>query len=157
QDFINLAKGGIFFINDSSFCAFDYQDIDHFEYNSKNKLIQVEQPTKGEYKLFGEKTFHPFTVQPDTNLYEVYLVVSPSETFVDATPIQNSPIQLLKNTPMAFFNVLIRPLPTDNGSNFKYLAFIENLLFLGVLVFVFIKRRPLNEPEKAWAFYLLLT
>lgn len=157
QDLINLAKGGIFFINDSSFCAFDYQYMDHFEYNSDHKLIRAKKRTPGEYKLFGEKVFHEFTLQPSEDKYAVYLVTPPSETYVDVEPIDHRFSQLLKNTPAALFNVFFRPLPTDGGSNFKYLSFIENLLFLAFLAIVIIQRRTLTGPEKSWFFFLAIS
>jgi len=62
KDLINMGKGGVFFITDSSFCAFRYEKYNNFEMLS-DSLIKVVYPTDGEYKLFGEYVFHPFQIQ----------------------------------------------------------------------------------------------
>lgn len=157
QDLINVAKGGVFFVNDSAFCAFDYEDFDHFNYRAEAKKISVNTRTKGEYKLFGERTFRPFTVEPDSTEYDVYLVMPPSETYVDVTPIQHQPTQLLKNTPLAIFNVILRPLPSDNGKFFKCLLFIENLALLGFLILVLFQQRKLVAGERRWLFFVSIS
>ena len=157
QDLINVAKGGVFFVNDSAFCAFDYDQLDHFDYIEATRKISVNQSTDGEYKLFGEKIFRPFTIDPDTTEYDVYLVMSPSETFVDVEPINHEPIQLVKNTPIALLNVLIRPLPNDNVQHFKYALFAENLIFCGFLILVLFKQRKIKDEERRWVFFTLVS
>jgi hypothetical protein len=157
SDFMNLAQGGIFFITDSSFCSFDYSTLSNFDYQREEKLISVNKTTKGEYKPFGEREFYPFSIPSSAKKYEVYLLVPPSETYISTTKINGSLLQLIKNTPAALFNVLIRPLPTDRGSNFKYLIFLENIAFITLLILAFTRRRILNENEKLWLFYLFLS
>lgn len=155
SDLINVAQGGIFFINDTAFCAFDYQHLDHFQYYPEDNRIQVTEKTSGEYKPFGQREFYPFEIEKSPRKYEVYLVIPPSDTYVDVAPIEGSSLQLLKNIPAAIFNVMFRPLPTDPGSNFKHIAFVENLGFIAFLIFAFIRRKKLSEAEKTWLFYLL--
>lgn len=157
QDLINLGKGGVFFITDSSFCSFDYALLDHFEYDNESRLIEVKKETEGTYKLFGESDFIPFTMAPAPTLYDVYLVIPPSDSYVDVPPIDHSGLQLVKNLPLAIVNVLVRPFPTDNGSDFKYLVFLENIGFLSFFAFVIYRRRPLNQSEKIYFYYLLTT
>lgn len=157
HDLINVAGGGIYFINDSSFCAFEYEYLDHFNYQADQSLIQVKKSTPGEYKLFGQKIFRPFTVEPSDQMYDVYHVMTPSETYIPTSPINHEPLQLLKNTPEALFNVFIRPLPTDEGSNFKHIVFIENLLFIGFLFWCFIKRKKLHSSEQAITYFLIVS
>lgn len=157
RDLSNLGKGGIFFINDSAFCAFDYSNYDNFTYNSETDLIVANRDTEGEYKLFGQDDFHPFTIEASQRQYEVYHVFAPSESFIEVPLIDNSGSQLLKNTPLALFNVMIRPLPTDPGSNFKHFNFIENILMLVFIAFTFIKKKRTTAEEKVWVNYLLFS
>lgn len=155
QDFMNLGKGGVFFINDTSFCSFDYAELDNFDYSANKQLIKVNEPTSGEYKLFGQDEFLPFDIEASQRAYDVYLVIPPSESYVDVPPIHDSGIQLIKNIPLALVNVLVRPLPTDNGSNFKYIVFLENLAFLLFIVWCIGKRKSLSNEQKGWLFYLV--
>ena len=60
------------------------------------------------------------------------------------------------NTPLAFTNVFLRPFPNDPGDQLKTVSLIENLLFIMLLGFVFVKRRNLSTEEKSWLFYLIL-
>lgn len=155
QDFKNIGTGGVFFITDSSFCAFDYDKFDRFNYDSDSSLISTKQSTLGEYKLFGEETFHPFTIPRGDKKYDVYLVQPPSKSIVDVPSINDSGSQLIKNIPLALLNTFLRPFPTDTGSNLKYLSMLENLLFICLLIYTLKNRNPLNDNQKKWVFLLL--
>ena len=155
KDFINLGQGGIFFITDSSFCAFDYKLMDHFKYQAAARKISVNKPCEGTYKLFGQDEFHPFRISASAKEFDVYLAIAPSNSYVTSTPINGSGIQLIKNTPAAIINVVLRPFPTDNGSQLKLFIFLENLLFIGFLIVVLKRKRKLLPHEKAWVFYLV--
>jgi hypothetical protein len=152
----NLGNGGVFFINDSSFCAFDYEKLDHFDYNSTDQLISVKEQSKGRYKLFGEEEFHEFEILPSEEKFDVYHVISPSTSLIECTPIDYSGFQLFLNTPSALMNVFLRPFPTDPGDQLKFISFIENLFFILLIGFVIFKRRVLNSEEKSWVFYLFI-
>jgi hypothetical protein len=156
RDLINLGKGGIFFINDSSFCAFNYEKLDHFEYYQEDRQIEVIKNSKGEYKLFGQDDFYPFDIEASRIRYDVYHILKPSNSFIEVTPIEYSGYQMIKNIPASLFNVFVRPLPTDNGSNFKIILFIENLLLFALIIYGFKKRKQLNEIEKYWILYLIV-
>jgi hypothetical protein len=157
QDLQNQGIGGIFFVNDTAFCAFDYKYLDHFEYKKKERLISVTTQTEGEYKLFGEDDFHPFSAPVSDKEHDVYHIISPSRSIVSVPPINNSPLQLLKNTPLSIVNVLIRPFPNDGGSPLKYLVLLENIFFLILVLIVLRKRTVLSEKTGAWFNYLLFS
>ncbi len=158
QDFKNVGTGGVFFITDSSFCAFDYQDLNKFNYNSNTKEIQVIKSAKGEYKLFGKKEFYPFTIPVSSKKYDVYLVQPPSNSIVEVPSINNSTKQLIKNIPLALINTSIRPFPTDPGSVLKYLLIIENILFLLLAIYLLKNHdKSTNNEKKSWITFLILT
>jgi len=156
RDLQNLGNGGIFFINDSSFCAFEYDKLDQFDYNSDDQLISVRAMSKGRYKLFGEDEFHDFEIMPSDEKFDVYHVISPSTSLIESTPIDYSGYQLLLNTPSALMNIFLRPFPTDPGDPLKFISFIENLFFIILFGFVVLKRRILKSEEKSWVFYLFI-
>lgn len=154
RDLINMGKGGIFFINDSSFCAFDFNYLQHFDLQA-DKKIQVLKNTPGEYKLFGQQTFHPFEIKSSENLYDVYLVQPPSASYVDVTPIDYSRKQLLMTLPNVMLNTVVRPFPWDAGSKLKWASFISNLLFLVLVGCVLFNRKKLVEKEKYLVTYFV--
>ncbi len=143
KDLNNLAKGGIAFITDSSFCTFPYHKLDHFKRVGEDGIL-VKTSTKGIYKLFGEPTFYPFEISPSEQLYDVYLIYAPSNSYIEPTLINQSPLQLLKNSGSALINVLLRPFPGDNGDQLKYLSFISNLALLVFLIYALMNRRQLT-------------
>jgi hypothetical protein len=154
KDTANLAKGGVFFVTDSSFCAFDFRYFDHFDTVGNNK-IQVRTETPGEYKRFGEKLFHPFQMQASDTLYEIYLVAQPSASYVETTPINYRGINLVKTIPESLLNTLVRPFPTDNGSSLKYITIAQNWALLLFALLVVFRRKTVNVFERYWLYVLL--
>ena len=156
QDFKNIGTGGVFFITDSSFCAFDYATFDHFSYNSEHSLIQVNKPTTGEYKLFGKDEFYPFTIPKSEKQYDVYLIQPPSNSIVEVPSIKGSGVQLIKNIPLAIMNTTLRPFPTDQGGPLKYVLLLENLIFLVLALFVLRNHEEKDNCTRSWVFLLIL-
>jgi hypothetical protein len=147
KDLTNLGIGGVFFINDSAFCAFDYKYLNHFDLVD-DSLIVVNESAAGEYKLFGKYEFHKFNIEPSESQYPHYLTQIPSGSFYEPTLINNSNKQLLLNIPSAIFNVLVRPFPWDNGNSLKVLSFFQNFGLIVLLVFAFVKRKKIVAQEK---------
>lgn len=154
QDMINLAKGGVFFVTDSSFCQFNYRYFENFDTIGTSK-IKVLHSTEGEYKLFGQEEFHPFTIPPSDSLYDVYFIVAPSTSYFESTPISFEGINLVKTVPEVLLNTLIRPHPWDSGSNLKYFSTAQNWCFILFAIFVFLKRRKIETDYFFWFYYLL--
>ena len=154
KDLMNMGKGGVFFITDSSFCAFPYNQHQNFKMVD-DSLIQVINPSQGEYKLFGKYEFYPFKINVSDKLYAHYLTQIPSSSYYETIPIGNSTVQLIKNIPSAIWNVWVRPYPWDNGNGLKIFAFIQNVLLIGWLVFSFIKRKRLSLKDK-WLLFILM-
>jgi hypothetical protein len=155
RDLINIGKGGIFFINDSAFCAFDYAHLKHFQ-PIENKKVKVLKSTPGSYKLFGEEKFFPYTVPSSEQAFDLYLILAPSESFVNMTPIDYERGNLIKTLPEVAVNTILRPFPWDSGSNLKYLSLLNNLLFIGFILFVAFHCRKI-EPEQKYIGTFLIT
>ncbi len=153
QDLINLSKGGIFFINDSSFCSFKYKSLDHFSIEDTTAIVLAS--TDGEYKLFGQDEFKPFTIERSEKRFDLYLVQAPSNSYVEATPVAGSGLQLLKNTPSALYNTLIRPLPGDVKNPLSNFVMIQNFGFLAFIIFVLFRRRKLDDEGRYLVYFLL--
>lgn len=154
RDLINIGQGGIFFVNDTAFCAFDFEHLSHFQH-LPNDSIKVTESTEGSYKLFGEQEFHSFTQQSGKKVYAHYLTLAPSNSYIHVTPVNYSGWQLIKNIPQALFNTIIRPLPSDPGSSLKYPLFIQNLLLLAWLIYSFFRRKKSDKQTMFWIYYLI--
>jgi hypothetical protein len=151
RDMINVCKGGIFFITDSSFCAFDYVYFDHFD--TLNRMIRVTQKTPGEYKLFGENEFRPFEIEPSQHEFEIYHILVPSNSFVEVTPIAYNGWRMVATIPEALMNTLIRPFPTDPGSPFKLVNFTQNMWMIAFAAWVIFKRRKILSGKEKYLVY----
>lgn len=154
RDLINLAKGGVFFITDTSFCAFDYSYFENFDTIGFEK-IRIKQNTPGEYKLFGQDEFHPFEMDASDSLYDLYLVVAPSSSYFESTVINYDRWNLIKSVPETIWNVWVRPFPTDPGGNLKLASFIQNMALIIFGIFVLVRFRKPNQEEFYWLFFLV--
>lgn len=151
----NLARGGIFFINDSAFCSFDYKYLKNFETDTISK-IKVLESTIGEYKLFGHDTFHSFTITPSDKEYAVYLVTAPSNSYFKTTKIAGNRLKMITTIPETLLNTLVRPFPSDSGGSLKNFSFIQNLVILSMLIFGILKRKK-NYAANEIYFIVMLT
>jgi len=155
KDLMNMGKGGVFFITDSSFCFFDYKLNSNFEMIS-DSMIKVNVESKGEYKLFGKHNFKPFTIQKSDKLYPHYLSQIPSTSYFDTEPIDYSVVRLIKNIPLAVVDVHLRPFPWDNGDKLKWFAFLQNILLISLVLFSFYNKRILYNKDK-WILFILIS
>lgn len=158
KDLINLGEGGVFFINDSAFCAFDYEERHNFTYYEPSNRLTIDRATKGKYKLFGDTTFHPFNAPASNQHYDVYHIIPPSSSIIEVNRINYSGVQLIKNIPQALTNVLIRPYPWDPGDPLKILPFIENILFFLFMIYALLNRKTtLIKSDRVILTYLLFS
>ncbi|MBI3133751.1 MAG: hypothetical protein HYZ14_03660 [Bacteroidetes bacterium] len=154
KDMTNLARGGVFFVTDSSFCAMDFSYFENFDTVGNNKIV-VTAETPGEYKLFGEKIFHPFKIKPAATPYEIYLVAEPSSSYFETTAINYQGINLVKTIPECLLNTLVRPFPNDPGSILKFVTIFQNWALLIFTGLVFFRKKVLSAFERYWLFILL--
>jgi hypothetical protein len=156
KDLINMGKGGIFFVTDSSFCAFDYKHLENFN-PEPNQKITVLKKTAGEYKLFGPHAFHPFSIEPGPKQYDVYLLQPPSLSYIPVTPINYNRSALFTTLPEILQNTIIRPYPWDPGSALKHFPFTSNLMLIAFAVFVLFNRKKTNPQEKYLILYFVIS
>lgn len=156
KDLINMGKGGIFFVTDSSFCAFEYEYLDNFN-SDTNEKITVLNETEGEYKLFGKHVFHPFFIAPSKIQYDVYLIQPPSLSYIPVTRINYNRSVLFTSLPEILHNTIVRPYPWDPGSALKYFPFANNLLLIAFSIFVLFNRKKNNTKEKYLILYFVIS
>jgi hypothetical protein len=157
KDLINMGKGGIFFVTDSSFCAFDYEYLENFESKADQKITVLKE-TKGEYKLFGPHSFNALTIKPDVQKeYGVYLIQPPSLSHIPVTPIDYNRTTLLTSIPEVLQNTIIRPYPWDPGSSLKYFPFASNILLIVLIIFGCLNRKKTSGKEKYLLSYFIIS
>lgn len=154
RDLINLAKGGVFFVTDSSFCAFNYSYFENFDTIAPEKIV-VQKNTPGEYKLFGQAEFHPFEINSSEKKYDLYLVVAPSSSYFESTVINYDGWNMVASIPETIWNIWVRPFPNDPGGSLKLASFIQNMALIVFGIFVLFRFRKPNQVEFFWLFFLV--
>ncbi|HET6225007.1 MAG TPA: hypothetical protein VFF27_01925 [Bacteroidia bacterium] len=140
-DFGNVAKGGRLFRHDSCFIYLDYRVVE-------DRLQQVAPHTfklKDGYRYasFGlGKTDTTYIDSRDTNRFVPFLTLVPSQSTFTIHKIKPNMIDILKNAPMAFVNILIIPSLFELDKAFAGLILVENLILLICLFasFFFLKK-----------------
>ncbi len=138
-DFINVGRGGMHVIGDTSFY--------YFRYDQLNKLVihggtaELKEPVRALVTEFGSIDAEvPVDLVPQGKQWPVYFLSRGCSSFIEIPPLRDSWKNLALSAPQALFNGLFRPLPGDPGSRLKYLAMCETLLMIvltGVTFFFF--------------------
>jgi hypothetical protein len=154
-DFVNVGKGGLHVLADT--CFYYFQPFQYENLEMKGNNVELIRPSDAFIMRFGS-TQKPIPVHliPKGEIWTKSYFTPGCKSFIETTPISNSAIQLIKNIPEALTNSVIRPFPTDQGSNLKYLSFVEVWLILFFLLFAVYNRRKLNQKEKGIIFILII-
>jgi hypothetical protein len=154
-DFINVGKGGLHVKADTSFYYF--QPHQYGALKIQNETAELTKPVMAYTYRFGSKQSPiPVYLKPTQQSWPIVYFKPGCESYIDITPINESAIQLARNLPEALFNASLRPLPLDEGSPLKYLAFVEVWIVIGLAIFAFAHRRKLNTSEKNLIFGLII-
>ena len=149
EDFINLRDGGLYLIDDEEHYHYIYY-INRSKFEIKDGYATLLEPT-GSFYMKKSDNFDrkPHKLTEVGKTWEIGVQLSQAGSGVDVTPIRKSFSTMVKIIPEVLFISLVRPLPSDDGSWLKYLAFIENIVMLILLAFSFIIfPRKLNNYEQ---------
>lgn len=148
EDSYNVGKGGLYVIRDSvKFYYFQHADIPKLKI--KDSIAILQEPAHAQEKwIYQRSVFEPVYLTPNQEKWKLYLLLDSSNSLIQTTPINHSFAQLLRNTPEALANALLRPFPTDSGSAFKYPAMVEVFLGVALLLAAIIFRRRLSVSER---------
>lgn len=137
RDFIELATGGIVLKDGDLYCRIESPEQGHLEIiQGKDKNVYAKILKKivanAYYEHSKAKTLF---LEPSDKLWYVWVYQKPSGSRIDVTPIDNDPIQLLKNIPEALINTFLRPWPKDPPQSItKWYFILENYLLWGLLI-----------------------
>lgn len=154
-DFVNIGKGGIHVLADT--CFYYFQPHQYKNLYIKNENVILIKETKAFIIEFGS-TKKPVLVylKPNGKIWKQSYYAKGSASVIEITPINDSPIQLVKNIPEALTNSIFRPFFNDPGSSFKYLSFFEVWYIIIFFIYALLFKRKLDKQEKGIVFTLLI-
>ena len=147
-DFINVGKGGIHVQAKDNFYFFNPKQI--HELKIANDSVWITKKTDALILQHGSMEAPvPVTLHPNDEKWPIYFYNKQSYGFIALTPINNSPIQLLKNVPEALTNALFRPFLNDPGSWLKYPAVLETVFLFLFFIYTLLRKKKLSQDEIA--------
>lgn len=143
NDFINLSKGGIFFLNDTYYLRLDYKDIKQFTMLDEKTKICIIKPHA---KLMYWDIYHLNDTifvndNQDTAQYKLLAVNAPAGSGIVVKRLEHSFVSFAMVIPQAIFNVLCRPFFFDSHSSIELIASLENLLLILFCIICLIYRQ----------------
>lgn len=161
NDFINLSKGGFFFLNDENYLRLDYADAAQFDIvDSSKNLCKIKPHAKLMYwNLRHMRDTVYVTDNQDTSLYVLHSQCAPAGSAIEIEQLQYSVKSFAKLVPLSFYNVLCKPFFWDARSVMELIASFENLLFLIVFVFCFYFRiqQPIDKNTLWFCVSIIVT
>lgn len=141
-DFNNMAKGGVHVLTDSCFYYFTPEQKKYL--HIVDSTVYLKQPIVAQKEQFGRvATAKPLFLLPNKNGWRLYFQAEKSNSYITLQPLDNSPLQLIKNIPEALTNATFRPFFWDKGGVLKWVNILESLalfVFLSVAMWKKIER-----------------
>lgn len=129
-DFKNMAKGGVHVLTDSCFFYFTPEQKKHL--HIADSIVYLKHAITAQKEEFGRVApSESIFLEPNKKGWRLYFQAEQSNSYISLQPLNNSPSQLIKNTPIAFSNAAFRPFLWDSGGVLKYASILEtSVLFL---------------------------
>jgi hypothetical protein len=152
QDFMNVRDGGLYLKKDQHYYYYVYfENRKNFEIQgNRARLIQETGCYIAHKSDHNDRYLHRLTdIGTD---FEIEVRMAKAGSGIEVTRINNSGWTMARIIPEVMVNASVRPWPWDNGSWLKYLALLENILLIVVLIlsFVFGRRLSPNERRGLW-------
>jgi hypothetical protein len=151
SDFSNVGRGGMHVKSeqDSIFYYFTPDQYNYLTISGDSVWLNEEIDA---YKVkFGSLVPPvPARLKPTKIAWTHHFSQDRANSFIEINPINDQPIRLLTSAHIAIFNTLFRPLPTDPGGTFKYLAFLETLFLFGLIAWTLLRHKPLSTKERGF-------
>ena len=139
NDFINLSKGGTFFLNDEKYVRFEITDTTHYELvDTKRNLYKLNPHSAFMYWRNNNlrDTIYE-TNNRDTSTFRFISNVTASGSAISMQRLEYKFSSFVKLIPESFYNVLCKPFFYDSRSILELMASMENLVFLVFFMFCF--------------------
>lgn len=154
RDFNLVGKGGVYFMDEAHFYRVEYNEIAKLEIQGTK--VGILEELNVEVKPFGAKEFVSDSVLVEDQMFDLYLIQVPPNSYVEIPLIQENGLRFLANIPYYISNVFLLPFPWSNGSSLKWLNFLENMFLLFLILFSFYFRKKVSQINQKLFFSSLL-
>lgn len=153
KDFINLANGGVYLVNQNNNNNIVYLNNDQrrcMDYvYSDSTMVRIKAGTNYMYwnDWYLKDTLYTENSQ-DTNRYEILHNIQPSGSKINIPRLQANWKSFLMNIPTALYNAVLRPFPGESFSPLVLSASLENFFLLLTFIICVIYHKP--KARIAW-------
>lgn len=141
-DFNNMAKGGVHVYADS--CFYYFTPNQEKLLRISDSMVYLTQPVIAQKEKLGiVAPSEIVNLLPNSAGWPLYYKAAKSNSYITLQPLDNSPLQLIKNIPEALTNATFRPYFWDKGGVLKWVNILESLalfVFLSVAMWKKIER-----------------
>lgn len=145
-DFTHIGKGGLYIYdsNDNVY-FFKRKDFKNIYINHKKQTVTLLHSSKClAISPLDRTSSHETTLKTIRKTWPIKYYIGGAQSYIETTPINNSPVQLIKNIPEALINAYARPFPGDPGSTLRFPAMTEVWGLSIFLIFCFLFRRSID-------------
>lgn len=138
NDFVALAKGGTYLIsqfNDTVYLS--PSESEKRMVATEDRLLFLSEGTHVSNWSANRLVDSFVAGSGDTTRYRLFKKYEPAKSRITLAPLEPNVLSLLKNTPVAFFNVLVRPFIWESRSPMILFPSLENLFILLFCLFCF--------------------
>ncbi len=156
EKLMNIRDGGLF-LKDNDLNDYHVYFENRSKFEIDEHIARLKEPVGVEFIPRNDRNNRQIIqLEEIGQSFQIDQLMTGQNSGIELTRIKENGWTMIKMIPEVLFNVVIRPLPHDNGSWLKYLAFLENLflLFWVVLGFIFVPRK-LNFKEKQIVYSLI--
>jgi hypothetical protein len=137
-----MAKGGVHVYADS--CFYYFTPNQEKLLRISDSMVYLTQPVIAQKEKLGiVAPSEIVNLLPNSAGWPLYYKAAKSNSYITLQPLDNSPLQLIKNIPEALTNAALRPYFWDKGGVLKWLNILESLalfVFLSVAMWKKIER-----------------
>lgn len=157
-DFTHIGKGGLYVYEGNNILYFfkpkDYKNI---FINHKKQTVTLLHPSKClVVSAFNKTPTFETTINTKGKTWPIKYYIGGAQSYIETTPINQSPVQLIKNIPEALINAYARPFPTDPGSSLRFPAMFEVWGLSIFLIISFLFKRSIDSKTMGIIVSLLI-
>lgn len=160
-DVVNISKGGLYFDDNGIVKKVDLRDLKkirrRFHQKSRKHFFIIKETIEVQHIVFEERMSPKKEVlfpSKERYFFNPKLFMNGANSYVELKPF-DSVKGLIQLFPKSIWNAFIRPYPWDSG-RFTFLAFLETIFIVSLLVFAVLRRGKLQKPQKTILFVSVL-
>ncbi|MEO5642876.1 MAG: hypothetical protein ABIQ40_08835 [Bacteroidia bacterium] len=147
NDFLKMSTGGITLLNDS---------VEVFIADERRADLIKKSDSTYHIRAGADYYYRPYLAgfydtvfvknNRDTSEYKIMTDIPKAGSLLNTGFLQPNVSSFIKETPKAFFNVLLRPFIWEAKNPMFLLPALENLIFISMLLLIIFFRRKISDP-----------